>query len=260
MAESIIAGIVKDELVLPEQIWVTNRSNANVLAHLHNKYGVNAVNDTASVVNDASIIIMAVKPKDIQTGIQTIAHDITENQLFISVLAGVPIAYMAEQLPIDMPIIRAMPNTSATVGQSATALAKKATVSNQHMLTAETLFTAIGSVAIVEEDELHAVTGISGSGPAYLYYLAEAFEEKALQLGLNQTVAKELIAQTFIGAADMLTQSGETAETLRHQVTSPGGTTEAGIHALQKHHFKEAAYACIDSAIEKSRELESLFK
>ena len=259
MAEAIISGILKKKFLPPELIWVTNRSNDDHLNRLKEKYGVMIAKEKEAVIRDASIIILAMKPKDVKEGLRSISHDVSGDQLVISVIAGISTDFISEHLPEGIAVIRAMPNTSAAVGQSATALAKGNYATDRHVEKAKALFSTIGSVSCVEEEDLHVVTGLSGSGPAYLYYLAEAFEESALRLGLDQGVAKELIIQTFVGAAEMLKKSELPPETLRQQVTSPGGTTEAGIQTLEDYQVKEAVYECIQSASKRSRELGKWF-
>lgn len=260
MAKSIIKGMLKTERFLPEQIWVSNRSNENTLSALQTDFGVKITRSKAKLIQDASLIVLAVKPIDLKTTLQELNHYLTSKQVIISLAAGMSIHFIAKQLSAKrLPIVRAMPNTSATVGQSATAIASNEETTDEQLKRIATLFRSIGTVTFVPEDQLHVVTGISGSGPAYLYYLAEALQEKATQLHLNEKTANELIVQTFIGVAEMLKESKDTPKQLRLQVTSPGGTTEAGIQALINHHFKEAIYACVESAVGRSQQLESLY-
>lgn len=260
MAESIIKGLLKNEILLPEQIWVTNHSDDIKLNKLKTNYSIRATRDHNELLQNATMIILAVKPKDVRESIGAIRNYLTKEQLIISIIAGVSIDFFADHLPDKMPIIRTMPNTSAAVGYSATAIAKGSYTTDEHLIKAKELFSAIGTVTTVKEDELHTVTGISGSGPAYLYYLAEAMEEKAIEFGLHQGAARHLIIQTFLGAAEMMSRTEESPEKLRQQVTSPKGTTEAGIQALKDHHFKRAVHECISAAVHRSRELEELYK
>ena len=151
-----------------------------------------------------------------------------------------------------------MPNTSASVGKSATAITFNELVSDEQRELALSIFSAIGTTAIVEEDQLDAITGLSGSGPAYIYYVVEAMEQSAKDIGLESETAKQLIIQTLIGAAEMLSSSGKDAAKLRKEVTSPGGTTEAGIEVLRQRGVEEAFIQCIKTATEQSKKLGQL--
>lgn len=256
MAEAIMSGILTNGLLKSNQIWVTNRSNRGKLQNMKNNYKVNISADKETVLKDATIIILAVKPKDARDSLKTIANFIDEKAIIVSVLAGIPIHYIAKQLPFANAIVRAMPNTSATVGQSATALSKGPHTSNNDIEKVSALFSAIGTVSVVDEEQLHQITALSGSGPAFIYYMAEAFEEIASEWGLDQSLVKELIKQTFTGAAEMMKQTTDSPEVLRKKVTSPGGTTEAGINTLSEHDFKQAIHQCIRSAAQRSQQLE----
>ena len=148
-----------------------------------------------------------------------------------------------------------MPNTSATILKSATAISPSKHATAEHIRTATSLFETIGLVSVVEEEDMHAVTALSGSGPAYIYYVVEAMEEAATKIGLKEDVAKSLILQTMIGAAEMLKVSDKHPSILRKEITSPGGTTEAGIEVLQEHKFHQALVSCITQATKRSHNL-----
>lgn len=255
MAEAMISGMLQKELFLPSQISVMNRSNQERLENLKHTYQVCITNSKQTAIENADIIILAMKPKDIVSGVLSIKDFVTEEQLVISVLAGVSTITITELLGKEVPVVRAMPNTSATIGKSATALSVGAYAKHQHLLLTQKLFETIGIVTTVEEKELHAVTGLSGSGPAYVYYLVESMEKAADEIGLEKEIAKELILQTIIGAAEMLKKSPKQPATLRREVTSPGGTTEAGIKILEDYRYQEAMISCIKRATGRSVEL-----
>ncbi|WP_078545897.1 pyrroline-5-carboxylate reductase ProI [Litchfieldia alkalitelluris] len=255
MAEAIIAGMLQEELFKPNQITVTNRSNTERLRELHETYKVNVTQNKEEAVQHADILLLAMKPKDVRSGVQEIAPFSNGDQLVISVLAGVSTSTFLQLFEQNMAVVRAMPNTSAAIGKSATALAPGEYATEDQVKIVQELFETVGLVSIVEEEHLHAVTGLSGSGPAYVYYLVEAMEKAANQIGLEQDVAKDLILQTIIGAAEMLKSSPKHPSVLRKEVTSPGGTTEAGIGVLEKYHYQEAMIACITRATERSSEL-----
>ncbi|HHY72230.1 MAG TPA: pyrroline-5-carboxylate reductase [Bacillus bacterium] len=255
MAEAMVAGMLKSKLFEKKQVIVTNRSDTERLQYFKQQYGVYGTHNQAEALKNADVIILAMKPKDVAVALDEIKPYITEKQLLISVIAGVSTKSMEDLLGIHIPIIRAMPNTSATIGQSATAISQGTYANEGHETIAETLFLTIGTVSIVNEEDLHAVTGLSGSGPAYIYYLVEAMEKAAVDLGLAKDVSKELILQTLIGAAEMLKSSPKQPATLRKEVMSPGGTTEAGLKVLEQYNYQEAMIQCIKRAATRSQEL-----
>ncbi len=254
MAEALIAGMTKT-LYKPEQIIVTNRSNNKRLEYIQKTYRVRIETNKEKAVKEADIIILAMKPKDVVEGITSIAPAIGKHQLIISVLAGVATETIISLIEKNVAVVRAMPNTSAAIGQSATALALGRYANDKHLAIAKDLFRTVGAVTVVSEEDLHAVTALSGSGPAYIYYMVEAMEKAAQEIGLEQSIAKDLILQTIIGAAEMLKSSEKHPSILRKEVTSPGGTTEAGIKVLEDYHYQKAMISCIKQAAKRSREL-----
>lgn len=263
MAESLISGIINAGFCRPEQIWVTNRSNAERLKQVKEKWGVNAVASKAELMANSDIVVVAVKPKDMAAALQEMRpHVRTENgeyQLVISVAAGIPIATVERALPDGVPVVRAMPNTSCKVLESATAIARGTHARDHHAEQARQLFACVGKVVEVDENLLDAVTGLSGSGPAYVYLLAEALIEAGLKLGLPQDVTLTLASQTLYGAAKMLKETGESPSALRRQVTSPNGTTMAALKALEEAGFTSALVTAVQKATARARELAQQF-
>ncbi|SDK23577.1 pyrroline-5-carboxylate reductase ProI [Sediminibacillus albus] len=260
MAEAIMTGILAKGFLQSEQIWVTNKENKERLERLKNIYHVQCSMDKQKVVVEADVIILSMKPKDITEALHNIRQYIQPNQVVVSVLAGVSTGYISDQLEKNCPVVRAMPNTSATIGFSATAIAGGQYAEERHIESVKNLFQTIGTTTVVEENDLHAITGLSGSGPAYIYYFVEAMEEAASEAGLKQDVAKELIIQTLVGAAEMLKSSDEQPSVLREKITSPGGTTQAGLETLEKYKYQEAMMACIKQAAARSIELGSPYR
>lgn len=254
MAEAIIAGIVNKGVMDAKNVYVMNRSDADRLIYMQENYGVSLVSSDCRELSDASLFILATKPKDIHQAMADITGHLNDKAAILSVIAGVSIATIEAGLGIR-PIARSMPNTSATIGKSATGVTMNHSVSSGRRIQILDLLSAIGIVKEVSEDELHLVTALSGSGPAYIYYLVEALEEAAISKGICADTARELIIQTLDGAASMLKKTGEEPYTLRENVTSPGGTTEAGLQALEMNFFKETIARCIDAAESRSREL-----
>ncbi len=255
MSEAIIAGMVKQAFIPSEHIFVMNKNNEVRLKLLRETYGITYIQTDKSTLSEVDVVVLSVKPKDIPVAIQSIKSELHSNQLIISVAAGVSTDTIQKEIGLEIPVIRAMPNTSATIGYSATAIAKGTYATNQHIDMAKQLFNTIGMAVEVAEKNIDIVTGISGSGPAYIYYLVEAMAAEATALGLEADIAQALINQTIIGAGQMLAQSGETAKALRENVTSPNGTTEAGLKTLAAFDFQTAIRSCVKSATDRAAEL-----
>lgn len=255
LAESIVSGIIQAGVVAKEDIFVTNKSNQERLRNMETRYQVQCMTNKEEIVTDAKIIILAIKPKDAKDSIASIKDYLDEKQLIISVIAGLSTDKIMELIGIPLPVIRVMPNTSALIGYSSSAIASGKYAREQHVQIADELFKTVGITKIVEEKDMHTVTAISGSGPAFLYYFVEAMEKAAIESGLDKQIAADLIAQTVIGAGKMLQQSGETPAILRENITSSGGTTEAGLKDLDKHDFQQIIISCIRAAQNRSIEL-----
>ncbi len=255
MAEAFISGILENGLIDSKNIWVTNNSNAEKLRKLSDTYGVRSTYDLTELFAGTEMVILSMKPKDAATAIQSIREYLTEEMLVVSVLAGVSMSTIETLARLPIAIVRAMPNTSAAVGKSATAVAVNDRVTPQQIELMKNLFGTVGMTTFVEEEQLDAVTGLSGSGPAYIYYLIEAMEKSAVEVGLDKEMASELIVQTLIGAAEMVKNSTKTSEQLRRDVTSPGGTTEAGVRVLEEHQVQQAFISCIKAATDRSKKM-----
>lgn len=254
LAESLIRGLTAKDTVSADQISVMNRTNRDRLEKLAQTYGIKPVREREKALKQADVIMIAVKPKVVKPLLREIAPWLHHSPLVISFAAGITLQAMAEVIPL-CPIARAMPNTSCAVLQSATAVSFNQRCGEEAKDMAMQLLSAVGSVAVVEESLMDAVTGLSGSGPAYFYYLVEAMQEAGAALGLPAEVARELVVQTLYGAACMLKQTGLPAAELRRQVTSPNGTTAAGLEILRQGKIQEWMQRAIRRAAERSREL-----
>lgn len=258
MAEAMISGIWASGLLPGDDMWVTNKQDTQRLQTLEQRYGVQTTYNYDELFSDTDAVVLAMKPKDAASAIEEIKSYLTDGMLVISVLAGVSIAAIESAAGVSLAVARVMPNTSAAIGKSATALAVNEQVTDEQKKLVKDLFNTIGLTATVEESQLDAVTGLSGSGPAYIYYLVEAMEQSAAEIGLEKQTAKQLIIQTLLGAAEMLIKSDKEPSQLRFEVTSPGGTTEAGIRILEKHEVQSAFISCIKEATAQSKKLGSL--
>ncbi|MCM3760383.1 pyrroline-5-carboxylate reductase [Alkalihalobacillus oceani] len=259
MAEAILGGLISKQIVEPGQMIVTNLQDQQKLARLADTYHVHTTPDRLDAVRRADIIILAMKPKHVKEALEEVQTATHPDQLFVSVLAGIPTDYMESLLPGKASVIRTMPNTSAKVGASATAISKGAYANDKQLQVVEALFAAIGTVTVVKEEKLDAVTGLAGSGPAYFYYLIEAMEKAAVDNGLTKEEASALITQTVIGVGQRLQKTEKSAKELYEEVMSPNGTTEAGIGVLREYHMQDVMEKAIAQAIARSKELGVVF-
>jgi pyrroline-5-carboxylate reductase len=216
--------------------------------------GVRVVPSAAWAAADADVLVVAVKPGDVSDALDACAPALADGALVLSIAAGVTIAALERAVP-GRAVVRAMPNTGALVGRGAAAIAGGAHATEAHLELAERVLGAVGIVVRVPEAQLDAVTGLSGSGPAYVFLLAEAMIEGGVLVGLPRPTADALVRQTLLGAATLLTDADGTPEALRAAVTSPGGTTAAGLHVLEAKGMRAAVMGAVDAATRRSREL-----
>ncbi|WP_420818723.1 pyrroline-5-carboxylate reductase [Oceanobacillus picturae] len=255
MAEAIISGFIQSGKLSTEQIVVTNRNNQERLNELKDKYDIKAVTKDQLDYTTIDIFILAMKPKDIDGVMEELRQKITADQLLISVLAGISTTYMEENLNDLQQVIRVMPNTSSMIQESATAVSPGKNVDMNQVLLVKELMKCIGEAYILDEDKMDIYTGIAGSGPAYFYNLMEHVEEVGHQAGLDRELVREIGAQTLYGAAKMIMEQEETPKELRENITSPNGTTAAGLDALNEHGGGMAIIEAIKSAASRSKAL-----
>ena len=262
MAEAMISGMIGARKIPIDQISVSNQSNTNRLNHLKKTYGINTIVKEKLNITHYDIIILAMKPKDAEIALQSIQNIIQPHQLILSVMAGIKTSFFERNLPSGQQVIRIMPNTSSMVGESATAISTGKYTSKQNLDICRELLQCIGKVFVITEEKMDIFTGIAGSGPAYIYYLMEQMELEAENSGLSREISRKIIAQTLLGAAKMIQDRDETPSTLRKKVTSPNGTTEAGLEALKMHGGGAAIAQAIKQATSRSKaiseELEKL--
>ncbi len=218
--------------------------------------GIVTATEVAEAARDRQVLVVAVKPKDIPTVLEAVAPVVTEDQTVISVAAGVPIATIEEGLP-GLAVVRAMPNTPAAVDRGMTAYTLGTAVSEQAADRARSVLGAVGDIIELSEDLLDAVTAVSGTGPAYVFLLAESLIEAAIREGLPHHAAERLVHQTLRGSGELLATSDKSAFRLRGEVTSPGGTTAAAMHVLEDGGFRALVEDAVQAAARRSRELGS---
>jgi pyrroline-5-carboxylate reductase len=255
MSEAMLKGLTSARLVEPECITVSNRKQPERLQELHQTYGVQVSQDRLSEIAEADIIVLAVKPFDLPGALHEIAQALTSRHLVISVVAGIATETLEDCLEQPVPVIRAMPNASSFVQASATALCQGRWATEEQMEIAQQLFAAIGTSVVVEEKLMDAVTGLSGSGPAYFYYVVEALLEAGKECGLPEETCRALLYQTLSGAALMLQETGKEPQELRRQVTSPNGTTMAGIAVLDQADVQQHFIQAVQRATARAAEL-----
>lgn len=254
MAEALIRGLLKAGLLEPKNI-VATAPRAERRAELHASYGITTLEDNRAALQGADVVILSVKPQILDKVLREVAPAVPAQALIVSVAAGFPIAAIEERLGSGSRIVRAMPNTPALVGAGATAIAMGAHARPEDRDQAKAIFEAVGMVTVVDETLLDAVTGLSGSGPAYVFMIIEALSDAGVKVGLPRRQAQALAAQTVLGSAKLLIETGEHPGVLKDQVTSPGGTAIAGLHTLEQGGLRTTLINAVQAATERSREL-----
>lgn len=253
MAEAMIRGL-RGAGVDGARILVTNRSRRDRLEQLHTAWGIVGMPSKADLCASAPILVLAMKPADLDQAMGELRFYITERHLLISVLAGVRCAAVERYLT-RTPVVRAMPNLSAAILASATALAYGRYASAEQRAVAQSLFATLGHTVDVAEDSMDAVTALAGSGPAYVYLFMEALIEAGAEAGLTPQVARDLAMHTVLGATRLVIETDSDPADLRRRVTSPGGTTMAALQALEERGFKAAVWDAVQRATRRAREL-----
>jgi pyrroline-5-carboxylate reductase len=221
---------------------------------LTRRYGVRGV-DVPTAAREADVLVVAVKPQDIDPLLAEVAPAVADGTLVVSVAAGLPTSLYESRLPEGIPVVRVMPNTPILVGEAMSAISAGSHATAEHLELVEELLRSVGKVVRVPESQQDAVTALSGSGPAYFFFLVEAMIDAGILLGLPRAVAAELIIQSAVGSARMLADTGEHPVSLREAVTSPGGTTIAAIRELENHGVRAALLSAIEAAAQRSAEL-----
>jgi pyrroline-5-carboxylate reductase len=258
MVEAIIRGLVEQKVADPAKVTAVNRSNKETLARLQETYGIRTAQEPETVrkmASAADIVVLGMKPKDAAQAIAGFRGILHEGQLLVSVIAGLTIDAIHNLLDNKMSVVRTMPNTSSSIGLGATGISFSEGVPAEQRELALEMFRAVGIVSITGEDDLHILTGVSGSGPAYIYYMMEAMIAGGVKGGLSPEEARKLTVQTVLGAASMVQSTGEDPASLRRKVTSPNGTTQAALEKLDSYRFSEAVEQAVLRCAERSREL-----
>jgi pyrroline-5-carboxylate reductase len=254
MAEALLRGLLGTNLV-PADLLAATDVRAERTAQLIRQFGITAHADNPRLVREADVVILAVKPQIMASVLAEVAPAVTGEHLLISIAAGVSTNAIRAALGKDARIIRVMPNTPALVLQGAAAIARGPGLGADDLATAEAIFGAVGRVVVLDETSMDAVTGLSGSGPGYVAIVIEALADGGVKMGLDRATATTLATQTVLGAAQLLTETGMHPGALKDMVSSPGGTTIAGISALEEGGLRATLIRAVERATLRSREL-----
>ncbi|MEA3291585.1 MAG: pyrroline-5-carboxylate reductase [Pseudomonadota bacterium] len=259
MARCIIGGLI--ESGWPRGAIMASDPSSTARNALHETWAVTCVSDNAAVVSGSQVVVLAVKPQALREVLQPLAGVLASRKpLLVSIVAGVRLAAICHWAGTELPVVRAMPNMPALVGSGASGLCANDLVSEPQREIAESILRAVGVTIWVEDESLvDTITAVSGSGPAYFFYLMESIEQAALANGLDADTARLLTLETAFGAAKLALESSESPASLRQRVTSPGGTTEAAINTMADGKLPQVVGAGVEAALRRSRELAELF-
>jgi pyrroline-5-carboxylate reductase len=251
IGESLLAGLRSSDWA---DIVATTRREERA-AELRERHGVEATTSNADAINGADVVVLAVKPQDIETLLGEIGHLLKPTQIVISIAAAIPTARIERHIGADVPVVRAMPNAPSVVHEGMAGMCAGRHAAQEHVDRAGTVLRAVGDVVEVPEEQMDAITALSGSGPAYYALLAEAMIEAGILLGLSREISTKLVVQTMLGTARMLRDEDIHPVELREAVTSPGGTTIRAIRELEQAGVRAAFFNAINAAMERSKEL-----
>ncbi|MGQ9695442.1 MAG: pyrroline-5-carboxylate reductase [Thermodesulfobacteriota bacterium] len=259
MGEALMAGITQSGLLVAKEVLFFE-PRPDRREFLQQKFDVVPMKDNRQLIKQARTLILAVKPQSVPEVMAEIAPLAIPDHLLISICAGVSLDYLQSFFSFPMRMVRAMPNTPALIQKGATALAPSPMAKAEDLSAAEKIFQAVGITVVVKESQMDAVTGLSGSGPAYIFAVIEALAAGGVKEGLAQDIALALTTQTVLGAAHLIQATGKHPATLRDQVCTPGGTTMAGLYALEEGGFRLALMNAVIAATARSRELGEALK
>ena len=254
MAGALIRGLLRDGLYAPHELAASD-TDPDRLAALARETGIRTHPDNPSLVADCTAVVLAVKPQILRDVIVEIRELVTPDLLVVSIAAGIPLSRIQEGLGEDLPLVRVMPNTPALFGRGMSALAPGRYATEEHLAVARAVFEAVGETLVVEESMMNAVTAVSGSGPGYVFRIMEALVEAGEGVGFEREAAVRLVTQTVLGAAHLAAASDRSLAELREMVTSPGGTTGAGLAVLDDRNLEEILLAAVRAALDRAVEL-----
>jgi pyrroline-5-carboxylate reductase len=254
MGSILMQAFCRQNVVHPENVFATVQ-HAERAATLAAKFGIQVTTDNRAAIADADIVLLCVKPQVLGDVVQEIASGVRDDQLIISIAASVPTVYIEKRLPEGIPVIRAMPNTPSMVGAGMTAFCCGTSVKRADLDVARTLFSTVGEVVRVDEKHMDAVTGLSASGPAYIYMILESLAEGGVKMGLPRDIATQLAAQTVLGSAKMVLETGDHPALLKDAVATPAGCTVDGILELEEGGLRVTLIKAVVKASQRAKEL-----
>ena len=254
MAEALIRGLLQGGVVTPDRILASG-PRPERLAELVETYKITTSADNVAVARKSEILVLSVKPQILEKVVREVSSAIAPGTLVISVAAGVDSATIESHLPSGARVVRAMPNMPALVRAGATAVARGRHANDADLVEAKVIFDAVGITVVLDEQHLDAVTGLSGSGPAYIFLILEALADAGVKVGLSRRNAQKLAAQTVMGSAKLLLDTDEHPGRLKDMVTSPGGTAIAGLHTLEEGGVRTTLINAVETATKRAREL-----
>jgi pyrroline-5-carboxylate reductase len=254
MATALIKGLIESGIYDPDNLLASDKSK-EALKRVSNQFGVECFSSNVEMVRKSSVLVLSVKPQNIKEVLEDVGEDIGEDHLVISIAAGIPLRMINQILKKDIPLIRVMPNTPALVQKGISALAGGKFVTPDHMAIARKIFDAVGDTVEVEENMMDAVTALSGSGPGYVFRIMECMVNAGTAVGLERDTSLKLVIQTFLGAATLAKESEHSLSRLREMVTSPGGTTAAGLSVFDSMGLEEMTKNAVKAACMRSVEL-----
>jgi pyrroline-5-carboxylate reductase len=258
IAEALVKGFLRSKIASPQEVICTDRRSERG-PELTERYGVRFTSDNLAAVREADIVILSVKPQAMNRLLDEISPALDGRKLVISIAAGVPLEAIERKVGHGVRIVRTMPNTPVLVGAGATAISPGVHATTADLAQTKALFDAVGKTVVVDEPLLDAVTGLSGSGPAYIFLIIEALADAGVKVGLDRRIAQELSAQTLLGSAKLLLETGAHPGQLKDQVTSPGGTAIAGLHTLEAGGLRTTLINAVEAATKRAHELGKKF-
>ena len=254
MGEALIAGLLKAKFTTPEQIMAFDAEGAR-LRFIQKKYGVKKATDNHHLASQCDPLLLCVKPQSMKEVIEEMADSLDSSKLFISIAAGVPLYAIETYARKQLRLIRVMPNINVLVQEGASAIAPGNLATDDDVKLAKAVFDCVGRSILIHEPLMDAVTGLSGSGPAYVFLIIEALTDAGVHLGMTRAQAFALVTQTVMGSVKLLSQTGDHPALLREKVTSPGGTTAAGLYKLEEGGLRKILIDAVIAATQRSKEL-----
>jgi len=254
MATALLRGILNSDLYKRDKIIASDKEE-EARKRVANEFGIKVSDSNIEVVRNAKVIILCVKPQNMKEVLDEIKDEIDSDQLIISIAAGIPISAIIKGIGKDIPVIRVMPNTPSFVQKGMAGISYSPKIRREHINIALDIFNSVGETIIVEEELMDLITAVSGSGPGFIFRIMEHMVDTAIRLGLKEEDAKKLVVQTFLGASFLSKESDKPLSELRRMVTSPGGTTEAGLSIFEKRGLGDIIYEAIEAAYRRSIEI-----